>query len=361
MRRLGLTAITAAFLLPVSMVKADALLFPYVVTSPTVASIISVVNKDTDGRLFLEYFTKINLAHDSECTSSGRTEVGSGQNDVVSFEANGRFVGPAPASTIGGPLFNDPGSNAGYAGDDFTMGLPGTTTRAYLVVDDGDSNGEDLYGEAIILETVGGAAWGYIAFNAANDSSSSPTFDSDASSPAGVINDVHGEALDAGNNTDGAPFTALPLNEWVTRFFVTPLADGNQRLCEDCSAVVEVTRTDGGAAGMYDRDTTPLAGNDDVNVVCVSGVGLEEMLPASVEAVVAVQGGYGFIDIDTGDSTTAQGSTSDTENAATVIKLEYNKAGTQSISPSAANTFTGTVNTAVWLMNRDNAQGNDAF
>ena len=61
MRRLGLTVATAVFLLSVSLVKADALLFPYLATSNTVATIVSVINKDPGGKLFLEYFYKISL------------------------------------------------------------------------------------------------------------------------------------------------------------------------------------------------------------------------------------------------------------------------------------------------------------
>ena len=126
------------------------------------------------------------------------------------------------------------------------------------------------------------------------------------------------------------------------------------------SVTVEVSQTGGGGTdGMFDRDTNPLAGNSGVNVVCVSGVSIQDLLPASVEAVINPQGGYGFIDIDTGGSNTLQGSTTDTENAATVIKLEYNKV--QFVSPSASNSFNGTVNNAIWLRNRDNTQGVGAF
>lgn len=123
---------------------------------------------------------------------------------------------------------------------------------------------------------------------------------------------------------------------------------------------VEVSQSGGGGTdGSGDRDTNPLAGNSGVNVVCVSGVSIRDLLPASVESVINTQGGYGFIDIDTGGSDTLQGTTTDTENAATVIKLEYNKV--QFISPSATNSFNGIVNTAIWLRNRDNSQGIVAF
>ncbi len=361
MKRWYIMTLSALLALPVSSANADALLFPYVVTSPTVASIISVVNKDASGRLFIEYFNKIDLDHDSECTSSGRREIGSARNDMVSFEANGAFVGSNPASTNGGPLFNDPASNVTYAGDDFTMNQTGPN-RAYLIVDDNDTGGEDLYGEAMIMETTGGAAWGYIAYNAADDDRISPAFDVSSPENVGVINDVHGEALDGENNTDGAPMTLLPGDEWNTLLLVTPLEDDDQRLCADCSVEVEINRTGVGNdsdRGLYDRDTNPLTGSEELDVVCVSGVNMNDMMPATLQAIFDQQGGWGFVDMDTGTTTTKQGTTSRNGSAAVVMKLEFNKV--QFISPSTSNSFTGTVNSAVWLLNHSNAQGNDAF
>jgi len=351
--------LSALFALPLSSANGDALLFPYVVTSNTVASIVSVVNTDTTGRLFVEYLFKKTLAHNSECSSSGRREVDSAQNDLVSFEVNNTFTGPF-AGTDGGPLFNDPATNVTYTGDDFTMNQP-KPQRGYLIVDDGDNDGPDLYGEAVILETASGAAWGYRAENPVNNAFTAPngpTFDS--STPgltAGETNDITGEALDADNNTDEVGLTLLPRNEWVTKLFVTPLGDTTQRACADCSVVLNLTRDSGGFTdGLFDRDANPLSGSTPVNVVCVSGVDVRDLISATVEATINAQGGWGFVDIDPGLPTTAQGTTSNTENAAVVIKLEFNETATQHISPKLSNSFSGVVNSAVWLRNRDNSE-----
>lgn len=346
-----LTAIASALMSVTA--GADALLFPYVVTSPTVTSILSVVNKDTDGVLFLNYFTKNSLAATASCTDQQRQQVDSATNDIVSFEANGAFAGGVPSAT-GGPLFNDPAVAVDYAGNNFTMGPTGATTRAFLVVDDDDNDGEHLYGEAMILETVGGAAWGYRALNGADDGGAlsggnAPEFDSPS--------DRLGEALDVDNGTDAAAVTLLPLTEWQTRFFVTPLSDGNQR-CTNCNAAIKLTRDKGESAlGIYDRDTTPFVAtaSETVQVVCVHGVDLADLLPASVEAALGNQGGWGYVNIDVG----SLGGGGETAFAATVIKLEYNTA--QFISPSASNSFAGTVNTAVWLRNVDNSEGVSGF
>jgi hypothetical protein len=358
MKRCAMFAALTAATIPLSVTQADALLFPYVVTSDTVATIISVVNQDPDGELFLNYFTKNSLTNTASCTNQLRDDVDSAQNDLVSFEANGNFVGGV-ASALGGPLFNDPAGDADYGGNNFTMGPVSGATRAFLIVDDNDNDGEDLYGEAMLLETLGGAAWGYRAYNPATDFGQTggnfPEFDAipNGGGIASPTNDNLGEVLDEQNNTDTAPVTLLPTDEWETRFFVTPISAGDQR-CEDCNAAIKLTRNIGEASlGLYDRDSNPLTGSNTVEVVCVSGVTLEELLPTNLQATVATQGGWGYVNVDPGSAggTAAPG--------AVVLKLEFNSA--QFISPDTSNSFVGTVNTAVWLQNRDNTEGVSGF
>ena len=330
--------------------NADALLFPYVVTSDTVASILSIVNTDPDGELFLNYFTKNSLAATASCTDQLSNRVDTGANDIVTFEANDAFIGGVP-SALGGPLFNDPAVAVDYIGNNFTMGPLATTTRAFLIADDNDNDGEHLYGEAMILD-IAGAAWGFRAYNGADDGGAvsgpnAPEFDAPS--------DTLGEALDVDNNTDAAAVTLLPPNEWQTRFFVTPLSDGNQR-CTNCNVGIKLTRNKGeNSIGIFDRDTTPFVGSnaDIVEVVCVHGVNLTDLLPASIEAAVGDQGGWGYVNIDPGNAG------GETAFAATVFKLEFNTV--QFISPSTSNSFNGTVNTAVWLRNVDNQQGVSGF
>lgn len=337
----------------VDKANADAILFPYVASSSSVASIVSVVNDRNTNILYLRYFYKpTSLTHSSTC-GFVENEIETAQNDIVSFEVNGRFE-DLYANTTGGPLFNDPMSHVPYDNDNFTMGPLSMPRRAFLIVDDNYNNGEHLYGEAIILETAGGAAWGYRAYNPHNDRGMYPDFDSHDIDDLTAINDALGEVLDQYNDTDNAAVTLMPANEWQTRFFVTPIHHDNQALCEDCSVTINLTRDkEGIVPGVYDRDTNPLAGSNSINVVCVSGVSLEELLPASVLAVVNVQGGWGYVDIDFGTGTAHN------TQAAVVIKLEYNKVNY--ISPLYSNSFVGTVNTAVWLQNRDNSSGTSGF
>ncbi|NJN46615.1 MAG: hypothetical protein HC808_09190 [Candidatus Competibacteraceae bacterium] len=130
MKHSSLLATLTAAALPLSAVHADALLFPYLVTSNTVASIISVVNKDPDNELFLNYFTKDSLVNTASCTDQLRRRFTSNFNDLVSFEVNGTLQGNV-ASANGGPLFNDPAGATTYGGVNFTMGPLSVPRRAF--------------------------------------------------------------------------------------------------------------------------------------------------------------------------------------------------------------------------------------
>jgi len=96
---------------------ADAMLFPVMTRSPTVATIVSVVNKDPQGVVNLNYFTKsADLA--SPCIDEGIKQVSaSGRaNDMLTFDASGVFL----SSEGSGPLFNDPQTLAPYGGVQFS-------------------------------------------------------------------------------------------------------------------------------------------------------------------------------------------------------------------------------------------------
>jgi hypothetical protein len=359
MKHSTLLATLTAAALPLSVVHADSMLFPYIAASNTVASVISVVNRDQSNELFLNYFTKDSLVNTASCTDQLRRRFTSNFNDLVSFEANGKFQGDVPSAN-GGPLFNDPAGATTYGGVNFTMGPLTVPRRAFLIVDDNDNDGEDLYGEAFLLETQGGAAWGYRGYNAAADFGQTgvnyPEFDAIPDGGIGSpTNDNLGEVLDEQNNTDTAAVTLLPTDEWNTSFFVTPISTGDQRLCTNCNAAIKLTRDKTeNALGLFDRDSNPLTGSNIVEVICVSGVSLTELLPANLQATVAQQGGWGYVNVDAG---TAGGNS---VPGAVVMKLEFNKV--QFVAPDVpGNSFVGTVNTAVWLRNRDDTEGVSGF
>lgn len=347
--------------------QADSLLFPVLTRSPTVATIVSVANKDSNGTLNVNYFTKSpDLA--TPCIDGGVRQIASSgrANDLVTFDASGNFL----AGQGGGPLFNDPASLAPYGAVDFSAGGTGPA-RMVLVVDDGDNGGEDLYGEAILLEIAGGAAWGYRAFNPDDDRGQSGFNGPIFANGFVANNDPLGEVLDGDNGTNNAAVTLLPPSEWTTRFFVTPVADGlggavSQRDCENCSASIYISPDKAGTtAGLFDRDTIQRSNSFAPaplptvakNVVCTGAVDLADLLPQAILNQVNDQGGWGYVQIRNGQS-------GNVEDSAVVLKLEFNLvngAATTTISPDASTTFTGTVNSAVWLRNVDNTSGVSGF
>ncbi|WP_157726310.1 hypothetical protein [Imhoffiella purpurea] len=338
---------------------ADAMLFPVMTRSPSVATIVSVVNKDPQGVVNLNYFTKsADLA--SPCIDEGVKQVAASgrENDMLTFDASGVFL----SSEGGGPLFNDPETLAPYGAVQFSTTNTGVA-RGFLIVDDGDDTsqggtGADLYGEAVMLEIAGGAAFGYRALNPAQDV---------AYAPAAILGNwggltaLLGEVLDQDLGTGFAGTTFMPPNEWTTRFFVTPVADGTgtaagQRDCENCSVSIYISPDQAGTvAGMHDRDTVmrsePFAPaalpTSAKNVVCTGAVDMTDILPQAVVNQIASQGGWGYVQIRAGTS-------GNVENSATVLKLEYNLVGgtaTTMLSPDSSTSFTGTVNNGVWLRN----------
>ncbi|MCF7996703.1 MAG: hypothetical protein K9L88_17990 [Chromatiaceae bacterium] len=358
LRAFALGGLAAVGIIAHQAASADAMLFPVMTRSPSVTTIVSVVNKDPDGVVNVNYFTKpIDLS--SPCIDEGVKQVAaSGRaNDMVSFDAGGVFL----AGQGGGPLFNDPERLAPYGAVDFSTTSTGPV-RGFLIVDDGDDTSEggtgaDLYGEAIMLEMTGGAAFGYRAFNPAQDSNTpGPIFGN-----GGGFGSFLGEVLDFGAGTGNAGVTLMPPSEWTTRFFVTPIADGtgtavSQRDCETCSASIYLSPDKAGTlAGMYDRDTVmrsePFAPapipTSARNIVCTGAVDMTEILPQSIVNQISTQGGWGYVQIRSGTS-------GNIENSATVLKLEYNLTSsgqTSTISPDGAVSFTGTVNNGVFLRN----------
>lgn len=360
----GLSSLAALSAFTAHDLRADAMLFPMMTRSPSVATIVSVVNKDPQGVLNVNYFTK---APDptSPCTDEGVRQItASGRaNDMVTFDASGVFLPNAGS----GPLFNDPATLAPYGNVEFSTSNTGVA-RGFLIVDDGDDTSEggtgaDLYGEAIMLEISGGAAFGYRALNPAQDLSIAP---GPLLGNLGGLTAFLGEVLDNGIGTGDAGVTLMPPNEWTTRFFVTPVADGagtatSQRDCDTCSVSIYLSPDKAGTlAGINDRDTVSRAApfapaplpTSAQNIVCTGAVDMKDILPQAVVNQIANQGGWGYVQIRPGTS-------GNVEDSAVVLKLEFNLVNggsgpTTTISPDTVTTFSGTVNNGIWLNN--NAQ-----
>ena len=155
----------------------DSILFPWVVRSDDVTTVISVVNTAQtwaeavglpfhNNRIHVEYWHKLSTANDQEekCREYN-FEVTSSKDDMVTWDMAGHF-------NNGLPMFNDT-SNEVIGVPDMTLAVE-NPRRAFLIVDNytdalidaGTNVDGTMYGEATIIEHRTGAAWGYIGYNA---------------------------------------------------------------------------------------------------------------------------------------------------------------------------------------------------
>jgi len=158
-----------SFGVAVDQAKADSILFPWVVKSGAISTIVSVVN--TAGmplpllnvpQLHLAYFYKDPNNNQTTTCQDYNFKVPTSEMDVVTFDASGNING-------GLPMWGDPNNGVGS----MALLAPGDR-RAFLIVDNntpalsfaGTNIDGTLYGEAMVLELSTGAAWGYEAYNA---------------------------------------------------------------------------------------------------------------------------------------------------------------------------------------------------
>lgn len=378
-----------------NVAQSDEILFPYVVASDTVTTLISVMNTrgrggaQTDEVLHYEYFFKRGTppTNSASCEEVD-FEVPTSKNDIISFDVSAHFGADAPAR---GVLFNDPGSegspgvvNAFYKNTDLAA-LAGTgAVRSFLMVDNNALppggtgtpsalvSGADrsIFGEAIILEFDNGAAWGYRAYNSRNFAAPTATpagpgflaggadvgsfnfADSFTSDGVTAVFERTGDVLDS---AEEASVAILPFDSFTTRFFVTPIAPftpgvtGHQRhgnLSATIRLKAPITGVDGNVdAGtifntpnvIFDRDERVLSGQAAGTVVCVGALDATQLFSELVRQRVP-DGGWSFVTVD--PTGTGQ---------AVVIKLEFN-GGTEDIDGGNLNQV---VNNAEWLREQE--------
>lgn len=368
----------------VSTVQADEILFPYVVASPTVTTLISTINyADIDfgfggglvapEKLHYKYWYK--NGDDAEDNTATCAEVNkslpSSANDVVTFDAGGLF-----ADDNLNILFEKAADaqNVNYGTGTFAL-LKGVTkpVRAFLIVDNNEfvnfnqtfyRTSDSLSGEAIVLEFQSGAAWGYAAYNAAGRYNAPDGFRYNWFDFSDYV-ETAGEVI-SGRSGEGFvpvvlhPFTATG-GQWLTKFFVTPIRpttfdpvsglwfpppasfkEGGQSVGTLNARVRLATEdVDVGTAAIYDRDEGPVSGQAPKNVVCVGAVEAASMLTEGALAL-APQGGWSNLVVSTGTLEDVIPT-----NEAVVIKLEYNPTPLPALQASPA--VGGIVNNAIWL------------
>jgi hypothetical protein len=333
-----------------SAVQADEILFPYVVVSDTVTTLLSVVN-DADeldqsvNELHYRYYYKSGDAAFSKTSSCIDVDVRrpSSPNDLVTFDVGG-VVGADTNHVVFEPA--DRQVNAHYLSpnDNFALLRNVKPARAFVVVDNNDflvpqqaNVEESMYGEALIVELGSGAAWGYRAYNPAgiyvdNDPFLTRINPWDFSDRV----ETEGEVLATGAT---APLVIHPFSEVGgeidTRIFVTPVS--TFQLSGDLTATVEFAVRDPNDPAtaedvMFDRDENPISGQVPMTVKCVAGIDAATMV-SSAALFELPYGGWTNLTVLSGQ--------------AIAFKLEFNEE-LETLNGEPVD-FPGSFNNALWL------------
>lgn len=315
---------------------ADVAMFPYVVNSATVTTLVSIVDLNTAAaqgytaggavggeRLHwrLNYKGGANATNNAALCEEVNYYLPSSNNDIQTVDIGGNF-----GSATKGVLFSDASINNDWDANttatiNYMLGKTAGTQRGVLFVHNANAAaGQTLYGEAMVLDFSTGAAWGYQA--QLNDNGAAN--DNTAFSFVGAATNAAGSAPDI--------VTFMPTTETTTRIFVTPVNTvvGSPMLDTNGASIASWDRLTArvglvtGTGVAFDRDENLISGTTLNNVTCVGAVDVPSMMTAGAAAVLA-NGGWGTLSIQTGTGAAASFTN---VNTAIATKLEYNTTGT---------------------------------
>lgn len=299
----------------VGVAQAESVFFPYVVVSPTVTTIVSVINATDKNwalggqnrrgterlhyRLFYKMGDNANKL-DVKCDEYNEY-LPTSLNDIQTIDLGGYFDNNSL-----GVLFNDPSVNNNWRGGglDYAMARGLAPVRGYLTVDNSYAdrrvinNGAtaaevtaeararatgaapSIAGEAFIFEFENGAAWGYQAY------SSLP--------PRGAADESYFQDFRYAASQSPHAVALMPPAEVTTAFFVTPVSQ-NQHPDVDNTyrARIDIRTTDRG--DMYDRDENLVSGTKPADVVCVGRVDATALMSDGLAARLRPTGGWGLM------------------------------------------------------------------
>jgi hypothetical protein len=387
-------ALLLSFGVGIKDAKADVLMFPWIVKSTAVSTIVSVVNtagiagtyefQSVPFRLHYQYWYKNSTENlqTETCTNHSFKQFTS-KDDIITFDAAGNLGN-------GRALFNDASPYDATQPMNLIADAP---RRAFLLVDNntpafvnfGDTNVDGtLYGEALVLELSGGAAWGYIAYNASGgdeSSQTSPVSFTDGLDPLGEV--IGGAVLTGAPNEmelgEVTQTTLYPVEMGTTRFFMTPVdsdigdldpnntvlcgTDGivNQRsgnINTRVMMVIDENFIGGGAGlagGIYDNDEEVLDFNNPKNIVCTSADDMDQLVSGGALSYLQTTGQQAWSFIATMNGTW-DGPDFDIcpDNPSTdmiIGKLEFTTTGIT----IAGTPINGTFNNFVWLRDSNSA------
>jgi len=311
---------------------ADEILFPWVVKSPTISTIISVVNTDdlrVQNKLHFLYRYKRSGDCEASCEHAD-FYVPSSPNDVFVFDAAGNI-------NDGKPLFGDTAVK-GLLVDSYpytirTLKNIACPTRAYLIVENSPfAEDNTLYGEAMIVELATGAAWGYAAYN--------PERRGDFTS------DRFGEVLAP---DEAAKMVIMPIDRFTTRVFVTPVSDNlTEMKTKDLTIQVGFYYDEDGTfmSGFYGHDEDSYSLGGPRTVVCTGVFDVAEYVTEIFADVLSVDAGgaegWAYVKTITPPKTEKIKYPAD---GACVGKLEFNVGSTA----LDGTTIPGSTNNFIWL------------
>jgi len=307
----------------------DDILFPMVISSNTVTTLLSVVNSGSTETLHYRFYYKTLETQDA-CEEVNFKQPSS-PNDLVTFDVSGVFGDST------GVLF-EPTTSITYR--PFSPFKSVKPVRAFAMVDSNDSQtphpDQSLSGEALVIDFTNGSFWGYIAMNALPINGVTANRSVVVGNPFDFSDRVEraGEVLT--QNSKGVTTSILPFEAGTeTAFLVTPIATTSPfQLSGSTSTTLglRIPEENGLAAGvMFDRDENPFSGVQDKQVTCVGRVDVGSLLSEATKQYLQDLGGWTSV--------------KPTSGQAIVFKLEYND------SPEFAGVplGVGSVNNAIWL------------
>jgi hypothetical protein len=307
--------------LTISAAQADAVFFHNLPGSPTVASIVSVMNTSMDNynanggsaqpgqapnlhyRFYYKEITGV-AADDNALPCTEYNEyLPTSYNDIQTIDLTGYF-GEIVGGVQTGVMFNDPSvNNRWQTGQSYAMGANVVPFRGYLIVENNASSDSQfsMAGEAFIFEYGVGATWGYQAYMQDGNSANYLRFGSNNPSTIAI----------------------MPPAEVSTSFMVNAVDEDMLPLFEFDEEVTISYGDVSNPIGIYDRDERPISGAVEQTVVCVGRVNAQDLLPTASQARL-VDGGWANLYNRRYERDAAGIKTATTQEAGVIVKLEYN-------------------------------------
>jgi hypothetical protein len=312
----------------VAQAEVSSVMFPTVVASPTVTTVVSVINdgrpivtSDTpnipgDQALHYTYWHKqlesgetIRHFNAKICKDRNRF-LPTSKYDLVTFDLSGQFFGDD-----NGVMFNDPSVGVNITPDWVFYEESPKPQRGVLFVDNYNLQGLDyiagdgpIAGEAILFEVSTGAAWGYQGFMIAGDSGDYSGFSSGSRSRVPFMPPAEVTTLILATPTLD-PETGAPVDQIKEQGNLTAWVGVRGILGDD---PIDAPR------GIFDRDEKFISGGDDQLVTCVGGWTIEDLFSDAVNA----DGGWTHI-TNYMEPTDTDSYPDPVSPAAMVFKVEY--------------------------------------